>query len=693
MQFGQPWCILKRKGGCVDKQEPSGAVELGRGIYWVGTLEERRGLDCNPYLIIDGDKAVLVDPGSVIDFEVVLANVTAFLPVEKIDYIILHHQDPDLCSSMPLFEKAGFRGKVVTHWRTSLLVQYYGIQSSYSLVNQESFKLELTPSRTLQFIPAPYMHFPGAIMTYDPVEQILFSGDVFGAYTYKRKLWADESYLDVMKLFHENYMPSNDVIRPVMEKLLTLPIRMIAPQHGSIINGEKEVNDHIKVLRDLECGAFLTPTRKELVQAGNYTGLCNQVLKRLLAIFPGEEVSRIFEGTGIILDPGTRLIQDYQIPGKQLWNDLFRLIYAKQGIKWLTVVESLVEKLTSQYDVEIPETLKSVLYSSEKQLRQMDETNRKLQQEAVDMKTKLGQVQDQLMRCPVTNLYNERFFFQFLQARVEEKDKPFGLIFISLDNIASINSQYGKQAGDEVMRGVSYLIRNYINEKRRRSSYLAVKLNAPLFALFVPTADPAAVRETAENLRQAVEEADIFIEPVTISLGTILSNETILSDIGDKNPVTALMERGTARANHAKTEGGNSICDFPILKKEAQSRGTVVLIEPDELIREMITGNLTDRNIRVFPASTGPEGMKLIEQKNPNVIICELNTPQMDGLTLKRNLGSSTQLQNIPFILLTSQKTEQAIEQAVTLNIRHFFSKPFSLVEISGLAANLLERR
>ena len=677
----------------MDKQEPSGAVGLGRGIFWVGTLEERRGLDCNPYLIIDGDKTVLIDPGSVIDFDVVLANVTAMVPVEKIDYIILHHQDPDLCSSMPLFEKAGFRGKVVTHWRTSLLVQYYGIQSSYILVNQESFKLELTPSKTLIFIPAPYMHFPGAVMTYDPVEQILFSGDVFGAYTYKRKLWADESYLDVMKLFHENYMPSNDVIRPVMEKLLTLPIRMIAPQHGSIISGEKEVTAHIKTLRDLECGAFLTPTRKELVQAGNYTGLCNQVLKRLLAIFPGEEVSRVFEGTGIILDPATRLIQDYQIPGKQLWNDLFRLIYARQGIKWLAVVESLVEKLTSQYDVEVPETLESVLFSSEKQLQQLDETNRKLQQEAADMKTRMGQVQDQLMRCPVTNLYNERFFFQFLQARIDGGDKPFGLIFIALDNIASINSQYGKQAGDEVMRGVSYIIRNYINEDRLRSSYLAVKLNAPLFALFLPTDDGGRVREAAEKLRQDVEEAEIFIEPVTISLGTIISNEPVLAQMGDKNPVTALMERGTARASHAKEEGGNSICDFPILKKEAQNRGTVVLIEPDELIREMITRHLTDRNVQVFSTDTGPQGVKLIEQKNPNVIICELNIPQMDGLTLKRDLGSSAQLQNIPFILLTSQKTEQAIEQAVALNIRHFFSKPFSLTEIAGLVVNLLVRR
>ena len=530
-------------------------------------------------------------------------------------------------------------------------------------------------------------------MTYDPVEQILFSGDVFGAYTYKRKLWADDSSRDVMKLFHENYMPSNEVVRPVMEKLLPMSIRMIAPQHGSIIDGEKAVQAHIKILRDLECGAFLTPSREELVQAGNYTGLCNQVLERLLAIFPGEEVSRVFEDTEIILDPATRLIKEYPIPGKQLWNDMFRLIYAKQGIKWLTVVESLVEKIARRYDVAIPETLESVLYSSEKQLQQLDETNRKLQQEALGMKTKLSQIQDQLMRCPVTNLYNERFFFQFLQARVEEKNKPFGLIFIALDNIASINSRHGKQAGDDVMRGVSYLLRNYINEDRQRSTFLAVKLNAPLFALFVPFADPAGVRETAEKLRQLVGEADIFIEPVTISLGSILSDEPILSELADKNPVTVLIERGTARSNHAKEEGGNSICDFPILKREAQNRGTVVLIEPDVLIREMITRELTDRNIRVFSCDTGPEGMKLIEQKTPHAIICELNVPQMDGLTLKRSLDSSTLLQNIHFILLTSQKTEQAIEQAVALNIRHFFSKPFSLAEITGLIANLLERR
>ena len=116
-------------------------LKIEDGVYWVGGNEQDGGLHCNPYLIVEDGEAVLIDPGSVLDFEYVYRNITSIIPLEQIKYVVLHHQDPDLCSSVPLFEKAGANFKIVTHWRTATLVKYYGIKSSYYVVNENNFKL------------------------------------------------------------------------------------------------------------------------------------------------------------------------------------------------------------------------------------------------------------------------------------------------------------------------------------------------------------------------------------------------------------------------------------------------------------------------------------------------------------------------------------------------------------------------
>lgn len=89
----------------------SSPVAIAENTYWVGVADHSLGPQCNPSLILD-DHAVLIDPGSVLDFEYVLAQVTQLIPVEHSSTIALSHQDPDLCSSVTLFEEAGFTGHI-----------------------------------------------------------------------------------------------------------------------------------------------------------------------------------------------------------------------------------------------------------------------------------------------------------------------------------------------------------------------------------------------------------------------------------------------------------------------------------------------------------------------------------------------------------------------------------------------------
>lgn len=80
-------------------------VQIAEGIYWVGYADEHRGLHCNPYLIIEGDEAVLIDGGSRDDFSNVMLKIlrTGLTP-SQIKVLIYQHYDPDLCGSLPQFE-------------------------------------------------------------------------------------------------------------------------------------------------------------------------------------------------------------------------------------------------------------------------------------------------------------------------------------------------------------------------------------------------------------------------------------------------------------------------------------------------------------------------------------------------------------------------------------------------------------
>lgn len=253
------------------------AESLGSGYYWVGSAAMADNLQCNPYLLVEGEEAVLFDPGSVLDAEEVAAKVASILPLENVKYVVLHHQDPDLAAAVPRLEALGMRFVIVTHWRTWSLVRFYGVKSRPYLVDEHGYSLKLATGRSLQFIPTPYLHFPGAIATYDKKAKFLLSSDLFGAFAPKWSLFAPADYMEGMKTFHEHYMPSNEIMRPTMELFSCLDLAAILPQHGSIIN--RDIRTYIEALKNLECGLELDSGSFREKTKPNYEELGQEVAK------------------------------------------------------------------------------------------------------------------------------------------------------------------------------------------------------------------------------------------------------------------------------------------------------------------------------------------------------------------------------------------------------------------------------
>jgi len=231
--------------------------EEGHSIYWLGTAEES-AFRCNVYLILDGDQALLIDPGGKYFFEEVKKRLQQLISVEQLVGLIMSHQDPDVAASMHqwLHEKPSL--KVFASPRTHVLLPYY-CHGEYIArdVEQEKY-FHFTSGNRLHFIPAPFLHFPGAVTTLDCQSGYLFSGDVWAALDTNWRLIADDfsRHISKMDLFHKDYLPSNVATRGYIESLAGLSINAILPQHGSILP-KHHVQPALEYLKNLRCGLDL----------------------------------------------------------------------------------------------------------------------------------------------------------------------------------------------------------------------------------------------------------------------------------------------------------------------------------------------------------------------------------------------------------------------------------------------------
>ena len=236
----------------------SDSIAITPDIHWVGFAEEQGRLLCNPYLLVDADEAVVFDPGSIPDFPVVMRKIIDTVNPKQVSLIVISHQDPDVCGNLAVVEDVIDREdlRIAGHTNTIRLVQHQGIASEFYAVDRNGHRIQMASGRVLEFHHMPYLHSPGAIATYDPKTRSLFSGDVFGAITKQDSIYAGENFLENMKEFHQAYMPCNALLRAALQRLRSLEIDRILPQHGCVLQGD-QVAAAFAYLEELPCGADL----------------------------------------------------------------------------------------------------------------------------------------------------------------------------------------------------------------------------------------------------------------------------------------------------------------------------------------------------------------------------------------------------------------------------------------------------
>ncbi|WOX55845.1 MULTISPECIES: FprA family A-type flavoprotein [unclassified Methanoculleus] len=221
--------------------------EMAPGVFSVGAVDwDRRifdelvptphGTSYNSYLIRGSEKTALIDTVDPATFADLTANLER-LGVEKIDYIIVNHAEQDHSGSIPAMLDRFEGVKLVTDQKCrDLLIDLLRITEDRVVVIGDGDTLTLG-DRTLEFIIAPWVHWPETMLTYLREDRILFSCDLFGSHYATSSLYVPDEgaiYESAKRYYAEIMMPFRASIKGHLEKLATREIALIAPSHGPV---------------------------------------------------------------------------------------------------------------------------------------------------------------------------------------------------------------------------------------------------------------------------------------------------------------------------------------------------------------------------------------------------------------------------------------------------------------------------
>jgi DNA-binding response OmpR family regulator len=104
---------------------------------------------------------------------------------------------------------------------------------------------------------------------------------------------------------------------------------------------------------------------------------------------------------------------------------------------------------------------------------------------------------------------------------------------------------------------------------------------------------------------------------------------------------------------------------------------TILLIEDNVEVRENTAEILELANYKVLTAENGKVGVELAKKANPDLVICDIMMPEMDGYGVLFMLGKDPETSGIPFIFLTAKAEKSDVRKGMELGADDYLTKPF----------------
>ena len=219
-------------------------------LWWVGCNDRRtalfenihpipQGVSYNSYLLLD-EKTVLFDAVDASAVPHFMENVEHVLSGRELDYVVVHHLEPDHGAGVKAVLDRWPGATVVGGALALKFMEQFGCVHPNKLPVKEGQTLSFG-RHELTFYAAGMVHWPEVMMSYDALDKILFSADAFGTFgALNGRLFADEcdfmaDYLDEARRYYTNIVGKYGMqVQSVLKKAAGLDIALVCPLHGPV---------------------------------------------------------------------------------------------------------------------------------------------------------------------------------------------------------------------------------------------------------------------------------------------------------------------------------------------------------------------------------------------------------------------------------------------------------------------------
>ncbi|VYU59566.1 MBL fold metallo-hydrolase [Clostridium tertium] len=228
------------------------SLELKKDIHWVGALDPNLrifdiimytpyGTSYNSYVVKGSKKTAVFETVKVEFFDQYIERLKNLdVDITKIDYIVVDHTEPDHAGSVAKLLEISPNAKVVGSAPAIRFMKKIANRDFQSITVGDGDTISLG-NKTLEFISAPFLHWPDSIYTYIPEDDVLITCDSFGSHysseaIINSKVESKENYMDALKYYFDCiFGPYKPYVLKAIKKIENLDIDMILPGHGPVL--------------------------------------------------------------------------------------------------------------------------------------------------------------------------------------------------------------------------------------------------------------------------------------------------------------------------------------------------------------------------------------------------------------------------------------------------------------------------
>ncbi len=117
-----------------------------------------------------------------------------------------------------------------------------------------------------------------------------------------------------------------------------------------------------------------------------------------------------------------------------------------------------------------------------------------------------------------------------------------------------------------------------------------------------------------------------------------------------------------------------------ILQKQLMTK--VLVIEDEEILRESILNILQTNGFNAIEAEDGQSGLQLAREVVPDLILCDVRMPELDGFEVLKALRQDPLTASIPLLFLSAENLQNLVRQGQQLGATGYLTKPFTTAQL-----------